>query len=131
VGVVLWEQLTHKINSQEEAAKINAQEMCVVVCCSVLQCVAVARWSVAYCVAVCCSVLLPRSAHKKGGQDQRPRNVCCRVLQCVAVARCRVAYCVAVCCSVLQRASAKSWQKEAAKINAQEMCVVVCCSVLQ
>jgi len=50
------------------------------VCCSVLQCVAVAQTRpapVSQCVAVCCSVL-----------------------QCVAVC-CSVLQCVAVCCSVL------------------------------
>ena len=89
--------------------------MCVAVCCSVLQCVAV--WtravyssqdlalqnvavcrSVLQCVAVPCSVLQCVAE-------------CCRVLQSVAEC-CRVLQCVAVCCSVLQ-------------------CVAVCCSVLQ
>jgi len=51
---------------------------CVAVCCSVLQSVT----RVLQCVAVCCRVLL----------------VCCSVLQCVAVC-CRVSL---VCCSVLQ-----------------------------
>jgi len=74
---------------------------CVVVCCSVLQCVAVcyiqcvavccsaryaSDWRACHCVAVCCSVL---------------HSVCCSVLQCVAV-WCSVLQCVAVCCSVLQ-----------------------------
>jgi len=48
-----------------------------IVCCSVLQ-----------CVAVCCSVL-------------QCVAVCCSVFQCVALC-CFVLQCVAVCCSVLQ-----------------------------
>jgi len=44
---------------------------CVAVCCSVLQCVAVCYCAV-YCAAVCCSVL-------------QCVAVCCSVLQCVAV----------------------------------------------
>jgi len=94
---------------------------CVVVCCSVLQRVAVCSSGalcvhfqrlpgmLLQCVAACCSVV------------QRVA-VCCivlqrvltssrYVLQCVAVC-CSVFQCVAVCCSVLQR-------------------VTVCCSVLQ
>ena len=62
----------------------------VVVCCGVLQCVAV-RCSVLQCVAVCCSVL-------------QCVTVCYSVLQCVAVCfselQC-VSY-VAVCCIALQ-----------------------------
>jgi len=52
----------------------------VVVCCSVVQCIAACRLycSLLQCVAVCCSVL-----------------------QCIAV-YCSVLQCVAVCCSVLQ-----------------------------
>ena len=69
-------------------------DICVAVCCSVLQCVAV--WcSVSICVLsvdgdgfLYCSVL------------QRVA-VCCSVLQCVAVCCC-VLQCIAVCCSVLQ-----------------------------
>jgi len=80
---------------------------CVAVCCSVLQCVVIHRFSpqievsleivFMMCVAVCCSVL-PCVA------------VCCRVLQCVAVCS-SVLHCVAVRCSALQ-------------------CVAVRCSVL-
>jgi len=58
-----------------------------IVCCSVLQCVAVCC-SVLQCVAVCCSVL-------------QCVAVRCSMLQCVAV-RCSVFQCVAACCSVLQ-----------------------------
>jgi len=52
--------------------------LCVAVCCSVLQCVAV-------CVAVCCSVLKCVAVCAA---------VYCTVLQCVSV-------CAAVCCTVL------------------------------
>jgi len=54
------------------AVMLHSFDKRVLVCCSVLQCVAVR------CVAVCCS------------------QMCCTVWQCVAVK------CVAVCCSVLQ-----------------------------
>ena len=56
----------------------RAQDLCVAVCCSVLQCVAVCC-SVLQCGAVCCSVL-------------QYVTVCCSVLQQY----------VAVCCSVVQ-----------------------------
>jgi len=72
---------------------------CVAVCRSVLQCVAV-HCSVLQCVEVCCSVL-------------RCVSVCRSVLQCVAV-RCRVLQCVAVCCS-----------------ENMHKTFTVCCSVLQ
>ena len=65
----------------------KTQRMTHLVCCSVLQCVAVCC-SVLQCVAVCCSVL-------------QCVAVCCSVLQCAAVC-CIVLQCVAVCCSVLQ-----------------------------
>ena len=58
-----------------------------IVCCSVLQCVAVCC-SVVQCVAVCCRVL-------------QSVAVCCSVLQCVA-ACCSVLQCVSLCCSVLK-----------------------------
>jgi len=108
-----------------------------VVCCSVLQCVALCfsvhekihgisnvknvpvfscefacfrlfnYYSVLQCVAVCCSVLLCVVVYCSMLQCVA---VCCSVLQCVAV-WCSVLQCVAVWCSVLQ-------------------CVAVCCSVL-
>jgi len=63
------------------------------VCCSVLQCVAV-RCSVLQCVAKCCSVFAVCCSVLKGGYSP---EICCvydlhvnGVLQCVAV-----------CCSVL------------------------------
>jgi len=55
----------------------DTDDLCVAVCCSVLQCLAI-RCNVLQCVAVCCSVL-------------QYVAMCCSVLQCVAV-----------CCSVLQ-----------------------------
>ena len=66
----------HSIDAQEDLT-LEA----LLVCCSVLQCVAV---NVLQCVAVCCSECVA---------------VCCSVLQCVAVC---CSECVAVCCSVLQ-----------------------------
>jgi len=94
---------------------------CVVVCCSVLLCVAVTLppvpdtpksisvsvlllysacmcYRVIKCVTACCRVL-------------QCLAVCCSVLQCVAV-HCSALQCAAMCCSVLQ-------------------CVAVSCSVLQ
>ena len=62
-------------------------EVCVAVCCSVLQCVAVCC-SVLQCGAVWCSVL-------------QCVAVCCSMLQCVAMC-CNVVQCGAVCCSVVQ-----------------------------
>jgi len=82
-----------------------------VVCCSVVQCVAVWRWrcsavssesavccSVLQCVAVCCSVLQYGDGvlfHQRVQCDA----ACCGVLQRIAVC-CGVLQCVAVCCSV-------------------------------
>jgi len=68
-----------------------------VLCCSVLQCVAVCR-SVLQCVAVCCNLSwVTLASHAK------LQEACafCSVLQCVAVC-CSVFWCIAVWCSVLQ-----------------------------
>jgi len=85
--------------------RIHKLSLCVIKCCSVLQCVAVCR-SVSQCVVVCCSVL-------------RCVAVCHSVLQCVAVIcsvrqcaagcwmHCSLLQCVAVCCSVLQCATVR------------------------
>ena len=88
-------------------------ERCIV-CCSVLQCVAV-YCSVLQCVAVCCSVL-------------QCAAVCCSVLQCAAV-----------CCNVLQgvcRIDYLLWSIAFAKdcrgveqIRTVLRCVSVCCSI--
>ena len=89
----------------------KTQRMTHLVCCSVLQCVAVCC-SVLQCAAVCCSVL--QVTHPAGLfalMMLQCAVVCCSVLQCVAVC-CSVLQCAAVCCIVLQ-------------------CVAVCCSVLQ
>ena len=97
--------------------------LCVAVCCSVLQydsrasCEALAYIACRYAtcvlqyVAVCCSVL--QCVAVRGA-------VCCSVLQCVAVC-CSVLQCVAVCCSVLQYA---------AVCCSVLQCVAVCCSVI-
>jgi len=72
---------------------------CVAVCCSVLQCVAVWSWWKTSTSAQTNDYTTSMSA---------PRRLPLRNLQCVAVC-CGVLQCVAVCCSVLQ-------------------CVAVCCS---
>ena len=76
--------------------------VCVTVCCSVLQCVAMwkcrdSRYSICVCGTCVEEEIFSKCV-----------ALCCSVLQCVA----SVLQCVAVCCSVLQ-------------------CVAVCCSVLQ
>jgi len=81
----------------------NAQ-LCVAVCCSVLQ-----------CVAVCCSVLQFVAVY-------------CSVLHFVAVC-CSVLQFVAVCCSGMQRV-AVCCVGEQQRGNTQ-LCVAVSCSVLQ
>jgi len=108
---------------------------CVVVCCSVLQCVVVR--SVLQCVAVRCSV--SRCVALCGMLQYVA--VCCSVLQCVAV-RCTV-WCVTVCCSVLwcvtlsaDDAVTSSAYKYVWACHVAVCCsvlhrVVVCCSVLQ
>jgi len=83
-----------------------------VVCCSVLQCVAVCG-SVLQCVVACrtichgllvviriainCASQLAKHSHNKAWWCA----VCCSVLQCVAVC-CSLLQCVVVCCSALQ-----------------------------
>jgi len=124
--------------------KSTEEHICRVVCCSVLQCVAVyvmslihkstcaneghmcyvqarARIREALCVAVCCSM----------PWVLRHVAACCSVLQCVAVccSICDVhigeALCVAVCCSML-------WMLRCvAACCSMLQCVAVCCSVLQ
>jgi len=100
-----WQHESNMVSMVKATAWSAIAQVCVAVCCSLLQC----RWqkrlpavlshrSVLQCVFVCCSVL-PCVA------------VCFRLLQCIAV-RCRVVPCVAVCCRVLP------WG-------------AVCCSVLQ
>jgi len=81
---------------------------CVVVCCSVLQCVA-AFWR------VCCSVLQCVAVYRR---VLARVVVCCSVLQS-AVMCCSVSQCVAMCCRKLQRVDACC--------NVL-VCVAACCS---
>ena len=71
---------------QHSNASYVLENLCVAVCCSVLQCVAVCC-SVLQCVAVCCSVL-------------QCVVVCYSVLQCVVLC-CSVRKRVVICCSEL------------------------------
>jgi len=81
----------------DSADVVTALQVCVAVCCSVLQYFAVCC-NVLQCVAVCCSVLPLYSVR----QIQLMLSPLCRfVLRRVAVC-CSVLQCVAVCCSVLQ-----------------------------
>jgi len=103
---------------QRHVAEIQGlKEVCVwqcVVCCSVLQCVAV-YCSMLQCIAVCCCVLwqngmLCASAtllRSKASKSCVRIAVCCSVLQCVAV-----------CCSVLRRVAGKT---------SKEVCVWLMC----
>jgi len=71
---------------------------CVVVCCSVLQCVAVC--SVLQCAEVCGSVRM-----HLGAVPASLAWVCCSVWRCVALCG-GVLHCDALCCTVLQCADA-------------------------
>ena len=82
-----WNKLQITQKSQYNTLLLRHTHTFKLVCCTVLQCVAVCC-SVLQCVAVCCTVL-------------QCVAVCCTVLQCVTVC-CSVLQCVAVCCSVLQ-----------------------------
>ena len=96
-------------------------EMCVAVCCSVLQCVAVREHSGN--VGLLCrnqSSFLPSCATSSISGVGIPHTLqhsvthCNTVLQCVAVC-CIVLQCVAVCCSVLQKSAKdenfKRWER--------------------
>ena len=72
----------HELLESHRCVGKSVIQVCVAVCCSVLQRVAVCC-SVLQCVAVFCSML-------------QYGAVCCSVLQCFAV-----------CCSVLQRVAAR------------------------
>jgi len=107
---------------------------CVAVCCSVLQCVAVWTYTrhtrqchslprvVLQCVAVCCGAFAILF------QSRSYNNcvaMCCSVLQCVAV-----------CCSVLQWCKRTNtvhspFSSRAGAMTIALQCVAVCCSVLQ
>ena len=87
---------------------------CVAVCCSVLRCVAV--WcSVVQCVAVCCNVL-----HYVA--------VCCSVVQCGAV-WCSVVQLVAVQCSVLRCVADKDYRLSPVALTGVLQCVAMCVEV--
>jgi len=87
------------------------------ICCSVLQCVAVCC-SVLQCVAVCCRECA-RSLSSLS---------CRHVLQCIAVC-CSELQCVAVCCIVLQYVAESALFLS--HLSLKCICVAVCCSVLQ
>ena len=74
--------------------------VCVAVCCSVLQCVAVLQ-RVAVNVLQTPGSLAAAIRGDAYGIVLQCVAVCCSVLQCVAVC-CSVLQCVAVCCSVLR-----------------------------
>ena len=93
----------------------HAVENACIVCCSVLQCVAVCC-SVLQCVAVCCSACTITGAHT----IENAYMMCCSVMQCVAVC-CSVLQCVAVCCSTYTI----TWARTVENVW------IVCCSALQ
>ena len=86
--------VTFTVSMGSEDCTLTHTRNVLVVCCSVLYCVAVCC-SVLQCEAVCCSVL-------------QHAAVCCSVLQRVAESRMvsHSMYPLAVCCSVLQRVAA-------------------------
>ena len=117
--------------------------VCVAVCCSVLQCVAIVKINmllntmvcrhidVLQCAAACCSVLLCDAIVQI---NMLPNPMVCRciyVLQCVAVC-CSVLQCVAVCCSVLQRVSIVQIDMSQHRYLQTYMCCnVLLCNTLQ
>jgi len=105
-------------------------------CCSVLQCVAVCC-SVLQCVAVCWHTMCIRERHVT-------HVFCCSVLQCVAVRVCigcrsmrGMSWSVAVCCGVLRCVAVCCSARYADDVYPCErrhrvlQSVAVCCSVLQ
>jgi len=89
-----------------------------VLCCGVLQCVAVCC-SVLQCAAVCCSVV----------QDEVQEVLCSDSLVC-----CSVLLCVAVRCIVLrmmQYIAACGVAAHVLSLTSVLQCAAVCCSVLQ
>ena len=93
-----------------------------VLCCSMLQCVAVCSSPrvciVLQCVAVCCS--------------HCTMFRCVAVHNCLVLVRCSVLQCVAVCCNLLPRvAVCRSASQCAAVCPSASQYVAVCCSVLQ
>jgi len=101
---------------------------CVAVCCSVLQCAAV-RYSVLQCVAVCCDEIF---------------LLILSVCLCVLTVCCSLLQSVAVCCSVLQTqillifllilpltAGAELCHNLFMHVCCVLQCVAMCCRVLQ
>jgi len=153
-----WREVSQsQVAHFNELCRTYKWDMCVAVCCSVLQCVAVCRsvlqytescrtyqWTMSHIRMryVCCSVLQCVAVCRSVSQCVtvccsvlQGVAVCCSMLQCVAV-RCSVLQCVAVC--VLQCvAVCCNTQSHVARINELcrtyewDMCVAVCCSVLQ
>ena len=88
-GIALWHIMTHRgtcVLHIKDDRVLQCVQVCVAVCCSVLQRVA-ACCRVLQCVAVCCRVL-------------PCVEVRCSALQC-AVLSCSVMLCIAVCCRIL------------------------------
>jgi len=88
------------------------------VCCSVLQCVAVCC-SVLQCVAVCCCP--SKTAEVVYHSVLQCVAVCHSVLQCVTVC-CSVSQCVAVCCSVSQSVAVCGYPQKPADTWSILMC---------
>jgi len=104
---------------------------CAVVCCSVLQCVAV-RCSVLQCVAVCCSVLqcvtVVQICSRGPSVSHTANHVMHSVLQCVAVC-CSVLQCVAVCCNWWGYVdTARQGYEQRPNAELFEICCFVCCA---
>jgi len=117
---------------EEAKLLVPKAQVCVAVCCSVLQ-----------CVAVCCRIMQLLHAWSFSVPMMRPScsvpkhrcvlrcvAVCCSVLQCVAVC-CSVVQCGAVCCCALQGvAVCCSVLQCVAVCCCVLLCVAVCCCVL-
>jgi len=99
--------LFHNVSLVRKRAIVTYVRLFRILCCHVLQCVAV-RCSVLQCVAVCCSVLQCVAAQESPSSSaSKALSTCVRkalphpVSQCVAV-RCSALQYVAVCCSMFQ-----------------------------
>jgi len=87
-----WREVSQsQVAHFNELCRTYKWDMCVAVCCSVLQCVAVCRSVLQYTES--CRTYQWTMSHI------RMRYVCCSVLQCVAVC-CSVLQCVAGCCTI-------------------------------
>jgi len=122
--------------------------VCVAVCCSVLQCVAVCAENVLWNVeALSNSSLAPLQVFSVRCSALQCVAVCCWVTCCGILRRFPILFrclvCVAVCCSVLQCVAMCAenvlWNVEALshsnlapfQVFSAYQCVAVCCSVLQ